>query len=95
MAILDPNQAVEARYVNYTAVTKDEREFSGVIVAETANSITLRSATGEETILRKDLAHLTSSGLSLMPEGLEKVLTPQNVADGISFIRSGGQNRPE
>jgi len=86
-AILDPNQAVEARYVNYTAVTKDERELSGIIVTETANSITLRSPAGEETLLRTDLSQLSSSGMSLMPEGFEKILAPQDMADVIAYIR--------
>ncbi len=86
VAILDPNRAVEARYVNYTAVTKDQREFSGIIAAETPNSITLRSASGDETIFRADLDHLTSSGLSLMPEGFEKVLAPQDLADLIAHL---------
>ena len=58
-----------------------------MLVAETANSITLRSANGEETILRADLAQLTSSGLSLMPEGFEKIFTPQDLADLIAFVR--------
>ena len=86
-SILDPNIAVEARYVNYTALTKDEREISGIIVAEGENSLTLRSPTGEETVLRKDLQRVTSSGLSLMPEGFEKVLSPQDLADVIAYIR--------
>jgi putative heme-binding domain-containing protein len=86
-AILDPNRAVEARYVNYTALLKDGRELSGVIAAETSSSITLRSASGEETILRRDLDQLTSSGLSLMPEGFEKVLSVQDLADVIAFVR--------
>src|SRR5207302_7542113 len=80
VAILDPNRAVEARYVNYLAVTRDDRELSGIIAAETPNSITLRSANGEEIILRTDLTQLTSSGLSLMPEGFEKLFTPQDMA---------------
>jgi len=84
-SILDPNSAVEVRYVNYTALTKDEREISGIIVAEGANSITLRSSTGEETVLRKDLERLTSSGLSLMPEGLEQSMTPQDLANLFAF----------
>jgi len=86
-SILDPNSAVEVRYVNYTALTKDDREISGIIVAEGANSITLRSPTGEETVLRKDLERLSSSGLSLMPEGFEKVLSTQDLADVIAYIR--------
>jgi putative heme-binding domain-containing protein len=89
VATLDPNRAVEARYVNYMATTKNGREPSGIIVAETGNSITLRSQNSEETILRSDLETLTSSGLSLMPEGFEKSLTPQNLADIIAFLKKG------
>ena len=69
-AILNPNQAIEARYVGYSAVTRDDREVGGIMVAETPTSVTLRNVGGtEETILRGDLKELKSSGLSLMPEG--------------------------
>jgi putative heme-binding domain-containing protein len=86
-AILDPNQAVEARYVSYTAMTREDREVGGIIVTETASGITLRSGDGrEETLLRADLKELTSSGLSLMPEGFEQVLRPQDMADLIAAL---------
>ena len=94
IAILDPNRAVETRYVNYTAVTRDEREFSGVIVAETANSITLLSPASEETLLRTELQQFTSSGLSLMPEGFEKILNPQDAADLIDYLRNSLSSVP-
>ncbi len=94
LSILDPNRAVEARYLNYTAQTKDDREINGIIAAETPNSITLRTAGGtEEVILRSDLKELTSSSLSLMPEGFEKTLTPQDLADLIAYIASGEEKR--
>lgn len=87
VAVLNPNQAVEPAFVSYSVVTKGGRELSGIIVAETANSITLRGAGGsEETILRPDLQELTSSGLSMMPEGLEKTLRPQEMADLLAYI---------
>ncbi|HYT59053.1 MAG TPA: c-type cytochrome, partial [Haliangiales bacterium] len=89
VAILDPNQAFETKYINYTAITKSGRELSGIIAAETPNSITLRNAGGtDETILRSDIDELTSSRLSLMPEGFEKALKPQDMADLIACIRS-------
>jgi putative membrane-bound dehydrogenase-like protein len=89
VAILDPNQAVEARYVSYTAVTKGDHEVSGIIIAETRNSITLRTISGnEETLLRADLKDLTTSGLSMMPEGLEKALDPQGMADLIAALQA-------
>ena len=89
-AILDPNQSVEARYTGYSAQTKNDLEYSGIIVAETANSITLRMAGGTDaTILRNELKDLTSSGRSLMPDGFENGLDPQALADLIAYIKSG------
>ncbi len=88
-AILDPNAAVETRYLGYTAETKSGREFTGIITAETPNNIVMKSADGtEETILRTDLKTLTGSGLSLMPEGMEAALKPQDLADVLAFIRA-------
>ncbi len=90
-AILDPNQAIESRYIAYNAVTKNDRELSGIIAAETPTSITLRGPGGvEEIILRNDLKELTSGGLSLMPEGLEKMLSHQGMADLLAFLNGGG-----
>jgi putative membrane-bound dehydrogenase-like protein len=87
-AILDPNQAVEARYVSYLATTKNGLTFTGILSSETGSSITLIGTEGKpQTILRKDLDELTSTGKSLMPEGLEKELQPQDLADVIAFIR--------
>lgn len=87
IAILDPNAAMEDRYVAYTATTKDGREISGIIVTETANSITLRAAGGiDEAILRADLKDISSSSVSLMPEGLEVALPPQGMADLIAYL---------
>jgi putative heme-binding domain-containing protein len=86
-AIIDPNAAMEARYQNYTATLIDGREVSGIIVAETVTSLTLRSATGhDETLLRTDIKELTASGLSLMPENLEQALPSQAMADLISYL---------
>lgn len=91
IAILDPNRAVEARYVGYTATTKGGRTFTGVLAAETGNSITLVSTDGaKNVILRGDLDELISSGKSAMPEGLEKEIKPQDMADLIAHIGSQG-----
>jgi putative heme-binding domain-containing protein len=90
-AILDPNQAVDPAYVAYTAVTKDDRELTGILASESPNSVSLRLAGGsEEQILRSNLKQLTSSGRSLMPEGFESGLKPQDLADIISFVLNPG-----
>ena len=87
LSILDPNAAVEDRYVNYTATTAGGREASGIILNETPNSLTLRGPGGhEETLLRVEIRELTSSGISLMPEGFEKTMKPQDLADLIAAL---------
>jgi putative heme-binding domain-containing protein len=90
IAILDPNRAVEARYINYIAITKSGLNYSGLLASETGNSVTLVSQDGKrQTILRTELEELSSTDKSLMPEGLEKELKPQDLADVIAHLRSG------
>jgi len=48
----------------------------------------LRTLTGQEqVILRTNIKSLQSTGLSLMPEGLEATLTPQALADLLSHLK--------
>jgi putative heme-binding domain-containing protein len=90
IAILDPNRAVEARYVNYLAMTKNGQSLTGILASETGNSITLVASDGKKhAIPRNDLEELVSTNKSLMPEGLEKDLKAQDLADVIAYIRSG------
>jgi putative membrane-bound dehydrogenase-like protein len=85
--ILDPNAAMEARYQSYTAVLRDGTEATGVIVAETPTTVTLRAPNrADQTVLRAELKELISGGVSLMPEGLEAAFTPQQLADLIAYI---------
>ncbi|HKB02153.1 MAG TPA: PVC-type heme-binding CxxCH protein, partial [Gemmataceae bacterium] len=87
--VLDPNRAVEARYVAYTAQTADGRSLVGFLSAETATSITLVATDGKETtILRADLESLVGSGKSVMPEGLEKDVSVEQMADLLTFLRA-------
>jgi len=87
-AILDPNRAIEQKYRGYNVSTQDGRVFNGIIQSETANGLTLVGANGrEEMILRIDIEELASTGSSLMPEGLEKELSHQDLADLMEFIR--------
>jgi len=85
--VLDPNREVSPNFFEYIVVTDDGRTSTGVIAAETATSITLRRAEGkQETILRDNIDEITSSGVSLMPEGLEKKVTVPEMADLLAFL---------
>jgi putative membrane-bound dehydrogenase-like protein len=87
--ILDPNLQVLPEYINYVVTTKDGRTFTGLIAAETATSLTLKRAEGQsDTVLRANVDELQNTGLSLMPEGLEKQVTKQDMADLIAYLMS-------
>ncbi|MFO0947975.1 MAG: c-type cytochrome [Planctomycetota bacterium] len=90
VAVLDPNRAVEAKFQSYTVLTNDGRQFTGLIVAETTSSITLARPDGKrDVILRVDIEEMAGSGKSFMPEGLEKDLSKQELADVFAFLQSG------
>jgi putative membrane-bound dehydrogenase-like protein len=88
-AILDPSQAIEARYRAWTITLKSGDELSGLISAETANNLVVRLAGGvEHAVLRSDIATVTPSKLSLMPNGFESALKPQDMADLLRWLRA-------
>ncbi len=87
--ILDPSREVDPRFVQYVLTTLDGRTLTGVIGGETSSAVTLRLPDkGEVTVLRADIEKLSGSGQSLMPDGLEKQLTPADVADLIAYLLS-------
>jgi putative membrane-bound dehydrogenase-like protein len=92
--VLDPNREVNPQYLNYLLVTAEGRLLTGMIAAETATSVTLTRAQGEsDTVLRSDIDTLESSGLSLMPEGLEKDIDVRGMADLIAYLVAVGQTK--
>ena len=88
LAIIDPNAAVDPKFVTYDIETKDGRSLSGLVKDETASSLTLIQAGGvTETVLRSAIHEMRALQLSLMPEGLEQSLSPQEMADLIGWIK--------
>lgn len=89
VAILDPSDVIEPRFTAYNIDTKDGRSFTGIIKTETPTSTTIALASGAtETILRSDIAEIRASKLSLMPEGLEQNMNPQDLANLIAYLNS-------
>jgi putative heme-binding domain-containing protein len=88
-AVIDPNLAVEPKFLSYTAITTQGLVYTGMLAGESGASITLVDQEGKQhTILRSELEELESTGKSLMPEGFEKDLTPKDLADVIAYLRA-------
>jgi putative heme-binding domain-containing protein len=86
-AILDPNREVQPGYVNYVALDDAGRTITGILSSDSTTSITLTRDKGEaETLLKQNLETLRSTGKSLMPEGLEKDISPAQMADLLSYL---------
>jgi putative heme-binding domain-containing protein len=91
VSILDPSREVDSRYIEYLATTKSGRTYTGILASETATSVMLKGQEGkEQVLLRADLDELQSTGKSLMPEGLEKDLSKQDLADVMAYVAQSG-----
>jgi putative heme-binding domain-containing protein len=87
--ILDPNRTVEPRYLTYVVVTTQGKIHTGMITGETANGLTLRRPDGQEvSLMRTEIEHLRSTGLSFMPEGLEQQVDLDAMADLLAYLDS-------
>ena len=87
--ILDPNREVKPQYLSYVVTLDSGRTVTGMITAETANSLTIRRPDGVgENFLRAKIDDLRSTGLSFMPEGLEKQVDHQAMADLLAYLNS-------
>ncbi len=88
-SILNPSYAIESRFVNYIVTSKEGRIYEGTLDNETPGAITLRGSEGAVTILRRNVAEIRTSNVSLMPDGLEKAVNRQAMADLIAYLRGG------
>ena len=91
VSILAPSAQITGGYTTYTLLTTGGQVFTGLLAADTASSVTLKQQEGKtQTVLRKEIAELTASPVSLMPESLGKALSPQDVADILAWLRDPG-----
>jgi putative heme-binding domain-containing protein len=83
---------VQPGYFAYQARLGDGSVIYGLVTSETGNSVTFKLPDGTSRLVaRQDLADLQSTGVSLMPPGLETGLSHQEMADLIAWLRSSPQ----
>jgi putative heme-binding domain-containing protein len=81
--------ALNPAYAAYTAELADGELESGILAAETPQGVTLLQALGRRVeIPRTKLRQLRSDGRSLMPEGLEAGLSPQDLRDLLALLQA-------
>ncbi|MCZ7636215.1 MAG: c-type cytochrome [Verrucomicrobia bacterium] len=87
--ILEPSAQITVGYRTYQIVTRDGAIFSGILTGESATSVTLPDEDGfPQTLLRKDIASMEASDVSIMPANFADVLEPAAVADLLAYLRA-------
>jgi putative heme-binding domain-containing protein len=86
--IVIPEQEIAPNFTAYDCVLTDGRTITGIMTADSPSSVTLKQVLGlEETVPRDKIKSLTVSKSSLMPQGLEKAMKPQELADLLAYLR--------
>jgi putative heme-binding domain-containing protein len=85
--VFDPNLVIGPGYQATTVATADGRILTGLLTEDGKDRVVLKVQGGKlETIARAQVDLLKTEVVSLMPEELEKQLTPQELADLFALL---------
>jgi putative heme-binding domain-containing protein len=88
-SILLPSASFAQGYESYRVRTADGEELSGIIARQTADTVLLRGASGADVQLwRNQIQEMSRAATSIMPEGLEQGMTPEEFRDLLAFLQS-------
>jgi putative membrane-bound dehydrogenase-like protein len=86
--ILAPSQSISSGYDLWAVELTNGEKLQGIIVTETPGALTLRNTgTLDRTVARHDIKSLRAMSLSVMPTGLEKQMSLQQMADLLTFLK--------
>lgn len=85
--VFDPSLVIGPQYQVTTVVTKDGRNLTGLIAENSEQRIVVRMAgEGEEAVPRNNVKYTRVSKLSMMPEGIETLLSRKDLADLFAYL---------
>ena len=87
-AIVFPNASIARYHEVVNVVTNDGRVVSGLLVKETVDKMFLSSAEGVvRAVAFREIEEARYSNVSLMPEGIDKLLKPEEIADLVAYLK--------
>lgn len=93
-SILDPNAAIKEQYLTRLFETSDGRIVTGIVVDRNAERVRLKDANNREITLPVAEIEEETTGKSLMPVGVTKFLTHEEVLDLVKFLSELGKPGP-
>ena len=85
--MIEPSKMVKEGYQTWTATTKKGQTFKGLKVAQNADGVTLKEASGQEIRIAADLDELSDSKQSLMPDNVISQLKFEQFLDLVAFLK--------
>lgn len=93
--IIDPSRSVEGNFRVYTVALNDGRTMNGLLASESKTAIEIFDAEGKKhAIQRDDIDELVASNKSLMPDGFEKQVKPEELTNLLEFLTQRGKYLP-
>jgi putative heme-binding domain-containing protein len=89
--MVDPNAVIPNDYRSSTIELKDDRVLTGIVKSQDDKSVTVLTANEQLVLPRNEVAKISNSEISMMPEGLLGALTDQEVRDLIYYLGRPGQ----
>lgn len=93
-SILVPNLAVKEQFVTRVFVTDDGQTVTGIVIDRDAQRVNVRDASGKVVTIPTADIDEEEEGKSLMPQGLTKFLTRDELIDLIKFVSELGRPGP-
>jgi putative heme-binding domain-containing protein len=91
-AIVYPSSSIARYHEVVNVLTKDDIVISGLLVRETVDEMFLSSAERVvQSVPYREIKQARYSNVSLMPEGLDKILTPEEIADLVAYLNASKQ----
>lgn len=89
--IVDPDASVARDYQMEVVELADGRVLTGMVLAETETTLTLRTLTEDVPAMKKQIRQQSTASVSVMPEGLLDALTQPQIRDLIGYLQNSAQ----
>lgn len=88
-AILYPSSSLARGFESFIIVTTAGKVYTGMILSETDDAIRLRTIEQKEVTLRRaEIDELHPSQTSIMPAGLDRTMSKEDVRDLVAYLKS-------
>ena len=88
-SIVQPNKKIAQGFDTWAFVTTEGKIFTGFVVLESAETVTIRQNDGlSKELLQDDIDERVKQETSMMPKGIAGNLTPEQLADLIAYLQT-------